>query len=130
MKIVIIILISVAALITLLLIIALFIKKEYVIKREIVINKSSEEVYKYIKFLRNQENYSKWVMADPGMKKEFTGTDGNTGFVYAWDSENKNVGKGEQEIIRLAEGERVDSEIRFYSHYPTHRQSLYFHQYL
>ena len=113
MKIVIIILISVATLITLLLIIALFIKKEYVIKRKIVINKSSEEVYKYIKFLRNQENYSKWVMADPGMKKEFTGTDGNTGFVYAWDSENKNVGKGEQEIIRLAEGERVDSEIRF-----------------
>ena len=113
MKIVIIILISVAALITLLLIITLFIKNEYVIKREIVINQSSEEVYKYIKFLRNQENYSKWVMADPGMKKEFTGTDGNTGFVYAWDSENKNVGKGEQEIIRLVEGERVDSEIRF-----------------
>ena len=113
MKIVIIILISVAALIALLLIIALFIKKEYVIKREIVINKSSEEVYKYIKFLRNQENYSKWVMADPGMKKEFTGTDGNTGFVYAWDSENRNVGKGGQEIIRLVEGERVDSEIRF-----------------
>jgi len=113
MKIVIVILISVVALIALLLIIAFFIKKEYVIKREIVINKSGEEVYNYVRFLRNQENYSKWVMADPGMKKEFKGTDGNTGFVYAWDSENKNVGKGEQEIIRLVEGERVDAEIRF-----------------
>ena len=52
-------------------------------------------------------------MADPNMKKEFKGTDGNIGFVYAWDSENKNVGKGEQEIIKLIEGERVDAEIRF-----------------
>jgi Polyketide cyclase / dehydrase and lipid transport len=113
MKIVVVILISVVSLIALLLIIAFFIKKEYVIEREITINKSSGEVYSYIRFLRNQEHYSKWVMADPYMKKEFSGTDGTTGFVYAWDSENKNVGKGEQEIVKLVEGERVDAEIRF-----------------
>jgi hypothetical protein len=52
-------------------------------------------------------------MADTNMKREFKGTDGNIGFVYAWDSQDKNVGKGEQEIIKLVEGERVDAEIRF-----------------
>jgi len=113
MKIVIIILIALAGIVALLLLIGLFISNEYSIKRETTINKSGKEVYDYIKFQRNQENYSKWVMADPAMKKEFKGTDGSIGFVYAWDSENKNVGKGEQEIIQLVEGERVDAEIRF-----------------
>jgi hypothetical protein len=113
MKIVIIILIVVVGIIALLLLIALFIKREYSIKREIAIGRSAMDIYDYIKFQKNQERYSKWVMADPNMKKKFTGTDGSIGFVYAWDSDNKDVGKGEQEIIKLVEGERVDSEIRF-----------------
>ena len=41
------------------------------------------------------------------------GTDGTVGFVSAWDSELNQVGKGEQEIISLQEGRRVDYEIRF-----------------
>jgi len=113
MKIVIIILIVIVSIIALLLLVALFIKNEYSIKREITISRSARDVYNYIKFQRNQEHYSKWVMADPNMKKEFKGTDGTIGFIYAWDSDNKNVGKGEQEIMKLVEGERVDAEIRF-----------------
>ena len=50
---------------------------------------------------------------DPDMKREFRGTDGTAGFVSAWDSQNKNVGKGEQEILKVIEGEKVDYEIRF-----------------
>jgi hypothetical protein len=50
---------------------------------------------------------------DPNMKKEFRGTDGTSGFVSAWDSENKNVGKGEQEILKVVDGDRIDYEIRF-----------------
>jgi hypothetical protein len=46
------------------------------------------------------------------MKKVFRGTDGNVGFVYAWDG-NDQAGKGEQEIKSLKEGERVDVEVRF-----------------
>ena len=51
-------------------------------------------------------------MADPNAKKEFTGTDGTIGFVYAWDGNNK-VGKGEQEIKKIDEGKRIDLEVRF-----------------
>ena len=39
--------------------------------------------------------------------------DGSPGFVYAWDSDNNQVGKGEQEILKLTEGDRIDSEVRF-----------------
>jgi hypothetical protein len=42
-----------------------------------------------------------------------TRTDGKIGFIYTWDSTNKNVGKGAQEIIKIIEGERIDYELRF-----------------
>lgn len=35
------------------------------------------------------------------MKREFRGEDGTVGFVAAWDSENPDAGKGEQEIIGI-----------------------------
>jgi len=106
------ILIVIGALVALLLIAALFIKKEYNIVREITINKPKTEVFSYVKHLKNQDNYSKWVRMDPNMKKDFRGTDGTIGFVYAWDG-NKKAGKGEQEIKNIIEGARVDVEVRF-----------------
>src|SRR6478736_3836881 len=113
MNIIIIILLTLAGLVALVLLIALFLKKELVIQRQITINRRKEEVFDYLRFLKNQEKFSKWVMTDPVMKKEFRGTDGTVGFVYAWDSENKQAGKGEQEIVGLTNGEKIDIEIRF-----------------
>ena len=113
MNIIMIILAVVASLIILLLVIALFVKKEYSIEREIVINHPKAKVFNYIKSLRNQDNFSKWATMDPNMKKEYTGTDGTVGFVSSWESENKNVGKGSQQISKIAEGERIDFNIHF-----------------
>jgi Polyketide cyclase / dehydrase and lipid transport. len=102
----------IVAIIVLPLIVALFVPKEYSVKNEIVINVPKQEVFDYIKRVKNQDNYSKWVMTDPNMKKVFTGTDGTVGFIYAWDG-NKKAGAGEQEITGIAEGERTTTEIRF-----------------
>lgn len=92
---------------------ALFVKKEYTIREQITIDRNSREVYDYIRLLKNQEFYNKWVMMDPNVKRSYTGTDGTVGAVVTWDSENKNVGKGEQEIKGLTGGSRVDCEVRF-----------------
>jgi len=100
-------------LIALVLITALFVKKDLHAEREVVINKSKADVFNYVKYLKNQNDYSKWAGMDLAMKKEFRGTDGTVGFVSAWESENKNVGKGEQKITALKEGERIDYEIHF-----------------
>ncbi len=100
MKIVKKILIVVAILMAIPLIIALFVKKEYEVEREVTINKPKEEVFNYVKHLKNQDNYSKWVRMDPNMRKDFKGIDGTVGFVYAWDG-NKDAGKGEQEIKNI-----------------------------
>lgn len=107
------ILLVIAGLIALILIAALFIKKEYRIERSILISRPDSEVYNYVKFLKNQDYYSKWVMTDSHKKVDFKGTDGTVGFVYAWDSENKSAGKGEQEIVGLQENKNVNIEIRF-----------------
>ncbi|MEO6315819.1 MAG: SRPBCC family protein [Chitinophagaceae bacterium] len=102
-----------AALVILLLIIALFVKKEYALEREIIINRPVGEVYNYIKLLKNQDNYSVWNRIDPGMQKTYTGIDGTIGFLYAWDSKNKKAGKGEQEIVNVQQDERLGMKIHF-----------------
>jgi hypothetical protein len=106
------ILITIVAIIALLLVIALFVKKDYAVEKEVLINKPKTEVYEYVKYLKNQNNYSKWAKMDPNMTQTFSGTDGTVGFISAWEG-NSNVGKGEQEIKKLQEGERIDYEIRF-----------------
>lgn len=113
MNILITIVLVLVGIIALLLVIGLFSKKGYTITRSITVNKPKQEVFNYVKLLKNQDFYSKWVMMDPNMKKVFTGTDGTVGFIYAWDSENKQAGKGEQELKKIVEGERTEIEIRF-----------------
>lgn len=108
-----IILILVGAIIVIPFIIALFVKKEYRIEERITINRSTADVFSYIRYVKNQEHYSKWVMTDPDMKKTLTGTDGTVGFIYAWNSDDKGVGQGEQEIKTLIDNKRMDTEIRF-----------------
>ena len=103
----------IAVIIAIPLLIAAFRKNEYVISREIVINKGIHEIYDYIRFLSNMEHYNKWMMIDPDARVKKSGIDGSVGAKYAWDSDNKQVGKGEQQIIQLVPDESVDMEIRF-----------------
>lgn len=106
------ILIAVAVIIAIPFVVALFVKKDYSVRREIIINKPKQDVFNYVKYLKNQDHYSKWAMMDPNQKKEFRGTDGTVGFVYAWNSE-ADAGEGEQEITNIIDNERIDVEIRF-----------------
>lgn len=102
----------VVGLIVVVLVIALFAPREYKIEREVVINKPEHEVFEYIKHIDNQDNYSKWNMADPNKKTEKTGVDGTVGYIYKWDG-NDDVGAGEQEITGITEDERIDMALRF-----------------
>lgn len=107
------ILMVIVILIAILLVVALFVSKEYSVEREVTINKPKGEVFTYVKNLKNQDRYNKWVMMDPNVKRDYRGTDGTVGFVATWDSENNDVGKGEQEIKNITEGQRMDMEVRF-----------------
>ena len=112
MNILITILLVIAGIIALLLIIALFAKKEWNIHREIIINAPLQKVFDYVKHLKNWDNFSTGAMVDSDRKREFRGTDGTVGFIYAW-SGNKKAGEGEKEIKSISEGKSIEIEIRF-----------------
>lgn len=106
------ILLVVAGIIALLLIIALFMKKQHYVKRDIVINAPRQKVFDYLKLLKNQDEFNKNAMAGPDRERNFTGTDGTVGYIYAW-SGDKASGVGEKEIKNIIEGKRIETEIRF-----------------
>ncbi len=112
MKIIKIIVVAIVAISALLLIIALFLPKDYVVTQSIVIQRPQADVFNYVKIIDNQKYYSIWVMEDPKSLMTNKGTDGTVGYVSAWDSKNKNVGKGEQEITKITT-ERIDVDLRF-----------------
>ena len=99
----------VGGIILLVLLIHLLTNKELNIEDTIVINQPVEKVFDYIRHIKNQDNYSTWNMMDPDMKKEYSGTDGQVGFVYKWDSsKQKNVGAGEQEIKAIVPNKSLE----------------------
>ncbi|HLY71242.1 MAG TPA: SRPBCC family protein [Puia sp.] len=112
MNIIITILFIIAGIIVLLLIVALFMKREHYVKRDITINAPRQKVFDYLKLLKNQDEFNKYAKTAPDRKKEFKGTDGTVGYIYAW-SGNKNAGEGEKEIKNIIEGKRIETEIRF-----------------
>ena len=102
-----------AGLLLLFLVLAAMGPKHYRVTRSTVINRRRSDVYNYVRFLRNQDEWGPWARKDPGMEHSFKGTDGEVGFVSAWKG-NKQVGEGEQEITGLDENRRVDSALRFF----------------
>lgn len=105
--------IVIALIIAIPLIVAIFVEKDFSVERDILIERPVDEVFDYVRYLENQNYYSAWSMLDPDMQQEYYGIDGTQGFIYAWEG-NDDVGKGEQEIIRIRDGERIDYTLRFY----------------
>ena len=112
MNIIFIILLVILGIIVLLLIIALFIKKDHYVRREIVINAPLQKVFDYVKMLKNQDKFNKHAMAGSDRQREYKGTDGTVGFIYAWKG-NKSAGEGEKEIMNIIDGKKMEAEIRF-----------------
>jgi len=109
-----IILIVLGSLVAIFLLLAVMNSKDLIIEKTVTINRSKNEVYEFLKITRNADKFNVWNQMDPDMKKEYRGTDGTVGFVYAWDSnKKKNVGAGEQEIKVLRENEYIEYELRF-----------------
>jgi len=107
------VLIVIVAIIAAILIIGLIAPKQYAVEREVVINCPLERVFDSVRLLEFQNEWSVWGDLDTNAIYTYTGVDGTVGFVSAWEG-NKEVGKGEQEIVSITEGERVDLALRFF----------------
>lgn len=107
------ILLVLVVIVALFLVVAYLVPREFTLSKSVVINAPREKVYEYIRFLKSQEKYSIWVMADPNIAMQYTGTDGAVRATSSWKSEMKNVGVGAQTITALVPNEKVTVEIRF-----------------
>jgi uncharacterized protein (UPF0254 family) len=103
---------AIAVIIVVLLIAALFVPKEYTVSTSIIIKSPKVVVYDYVKILKNQENYSVWVMADKALVPVYGGVDGTVGATQSWNSMDDNVGEGSQEIVKISE-DRIDVDLKF-----------------
>jgi uncharacterized membrane protein len=104
---------AIGGLIALVLIIAAFSKKDFAVERSITVNKPLPETYDFLTSLKKQDQWSKWTQLDPNMKKTYIGEDKTVGFISKWESDHKQVGEGEQEIVKLIPNQRIETQLRF-----------------
>lgn len=103
----------IATIVGIIIVLAAIAPKSYEVNRKILINRSVSDVFEYIRFVKNQDQWGPWNSRDPEMKQTQTGIDGTVGFINKWESDHKQVGHGEQEIIRIDEGSSMETELRF-----------------
>lgn len=87
--------------------------KHIEVKKEITIDAPVEKTFDFIRSLKKLSNETVWQKIDPNVKKTYSGIDGQVGSVYKWESNHKNVGVGEQEIVDIQENASVKCELRF-----------------
>lgn len=112
MKIVKRILVIVLVIIAIPLLAALFISSDYKSESVIIIDRPIAEVYNYVKYVKNQNNFGVWQLSNPQMTTHEEGKDGTVGYTYTWHG-NK-TGKGSQTITDLLENKRVETVLDFY----------------
>ena len=87
--------------------------KDMLVEKSVIIDKPLAQVFDYLRYTMNQNNFSVWNMKDPGKKTEVSGVDGTVGFIYSWDSKDKSVGAGSQEITSITEGKSITYKLAF-----------------
>lgn len=107
------IIIGIGILLGIILLVAALVPKNVEISSTIEINKPVSEVFDFVVNLKNQENYSVWVMADPNMKPIYSGNVGEIGFSSTWKSDVKNVGEGSQIITKLEKNKYYEVDLHF-----------------
>jgi hypothetical protein len=119
------ILVFLLAIVALVFIVGLFLPKEYTVTVATTVNKPQQEVFNFVKMLKNQEQYSTWILTDPNCKITYTGTDGTVGASSTWDSKDDNVGAGSQTITKMT-SDRYDVDLNFTRPYESKQKAATF----
>ena len=104
---------GIAGIILLVVVLIFLAPKSYQVSRSIEILAAKNTVFDFVRYLKKQNEWSPWFKKDAHMNIRITGVDGQVGAINYW-SGNKEVGEGEQEIMRIIDGELVEMELRFY----------------
>lgn len=105
-------LVAAVSLVGIVLVIAFFVDKTFEVKRSRTIPADREITFAFFKNLENQEEFSAWLNQDPNTKVWYEGNPGEVGYKLYWESNDKRVGKGVQEIVSIEENERIEYRIK------------------
>ncbi|CAN5405089.1 hypothetical protein BH10BAC1_BH10BAC1_06740 [soil metagenome] len=113
----------IASIVALIAFLAFVIPSAFTYEAEVIVNKPKAQVFDYLKHLKNQNEWSVWILNATDMVQEYSGTDGQPGFISAW--EGKKAGKGAQELIKVTDGERIDTDLRFEKPFKTNNKGFF-----
>lgn len=72
-----------------------------------------EAVFPYINSLEQMQAWNPWLERDADVAVSFEGPTAGVGAKMIWQSEQRDVGQGAQEIVESVENERVVSALEF-----------------
>ena len=105
------------AIIVLVLIVSAFVDGKNHFEKSVSINATPDKVWSHTNSLKLMDTWSPWNKLDPNMKKEWTGTTGQTGEKNCWEG-NEQAGKGCQEVLKVdAANKQIDTKITFLTPY-------------
>lgn len=87
--------------------------KNYHYEKSMVMNAPKEKVWQQISSMKSFNEWNPWMKLDKNMTIAYTGTSGEVGDKYCWDSKNDDAGAGCQEIKELISGEKQKTEMIF-----------------
>jgi hypothetical protein len=82
-------------------------------QKSISVNAPLQTVWDNVKTLGALNKWNPWMEKDPAIKVVFSGTDGNPGASYSWESNVKDVGAGSQTILSIAERSKLATRVDF-----------------
>ena len=113
MKAIRILLIAAALLVVAVLISGLIAPKEVEVKRSIKIKAPPAAVYPHIEYIDKMAKWHPWLKKDPNVLTSVVGTDGTQGAVRRWDSENSEVGSGQETILEVEKNAYLKSKVEY-----------------
>lgn len=94
--------------------IAIFsIAEKYHFEKTILIHAPADKVYSHINSVKKFNEWNPWLKLDPHMKIDYSGTPGEIGDRYCWDSKSNDAGAGCQEIIELIPNQKQKTKMEF-----------------
>lgn len=93
--------------------IGFFLPRYVHVERSTTVNAPIGTVYAVLNSYKLFNRWSPWAALDPNTKYEFSGPAAGVGSKMSWSSDNKNVGKGSQEITESRAGEYIKTALDF-----------------
>lgn len=87
--------------------------KNYHYEKSMVMNAPKEKVWQQIASMKSFNEWNPWIKLDKNMTINYSGTSGEVGDKYCWDSKNNDAGAGCQEIKELVANEKQKTEMLF-----------------